>query len=52
VEEGPIEEGLDGVVGTVQRAPAHGVGEVASVVEVLGGEAVAGLGVDAEELLL
>ena len=44
VEEGPVVEGFDGVIGAVEGAPAGGVEEVAAGVEVLVGEAVAGEG--------
>ena len=49
VEEGPVVEGFDGVVGAVEGSPAGGVEEVAAGVEVLVGEAVAGLGALLEE---
>ena len=52
MQQGPVVEGLDGVVGSVQSPPAGRVQEMASLIHILGGEDLAGLGVEAQQLAL
>ena len=50
MEQRPVVKGLDGVVGSVQSPPAGSVQQVAALIHVLGGEDLAGFGVEAQQL--
>ena len=52
VQQGPVVKGLDGVVRSVQSPPAGRVQEVALLIHILGGEDLAGFGVEAQQLAL
>src|SRR6202008_1145984 len=52
VEQGPVVDMLDGVVGTVVRAPAWKAEQVVARVEILRVKGVAGLGVKVQQLTL